>query len=505
MKLFTVSQIREADKYTLLNEPVSSIDLMERAAVVCVNWIINKFSNSHNFIVVCGHGNNGGDGLAIARMLTEKKYAVTVLILNDTNSYSDDFSVNLKRLESLLVPLYCKNIEDLKKELSRAEKYILIDAILGTGTNRPVDGFLKEAIAHINLLNVKKIAVDIPSGLFCDKLNNIADSIIQANYTLTFQFPKISFMYPENTKYTGVFSVLDIGLHIDYIQQTATSMYFTTIDDIRLMIHHRSLAAHKGIFGHAYLIAGSYGKMGAAELASKACLRSGVGLLTAHIPKCGYEIMQTAVPEAMAEADSSVNYISDILKTEKYNAVGVGPGIGMNEETHRMLKFLIQNLTTPIVFDADAINCLAENKTWLAFVRPNAVFTPHVKEFERLVGACSNSEERLQKQKEFSVKNGVVVVLKGAHTAISSPDGSVYFNSTGNPGMATAGSGDVLTGIITSFLAQGYPPLIASIVGVFVHGLAGDFAAEKKSQESMIASDIIDNLSDAFKFINIQS
>lgn len=501
MKLFSAAQIREADKYTIEHEPVASVDLMERAAAACVNWITKHVDKNKTILVFCGHGNNGGDGLAIARLLKQENYSVKIILVQPLENASPDFCINFERIKNNLPVLFCNDIASVEKELSGLSHYIVIDAILGTGINRPAEGFLKSLIGLINQLPAKRVAIDLPSGLYCDELNASGDSIIQADHTLTFQFPKFSFMYPENATYVGVFTVLDIGLHEAYIQQTATKNYFTRVEDVRLMIHHRSLAAHKGTFGHALLVAGSYGKIGAAELASKACMRSGVGLLTVHIPKCGYEIMQTAVPEVMVEPDSELNFITDAIKLEKYNSIGIGPGIGTEHQTQNVLKLMIQNALEALIFDADAINILSENKTWLSFIPANSIFTPHVKEFERLVGKCKDSAERMQKQKEFSFRFGVYVVLKGAHTAISSPDGSMYFNSSGNPGMATAGSGDVLTGIITSFKAQGYPSLIACILGVYVHGLAGDLAADKKTQDAMIASDIIENLPEAFKFI----
>jgi len=501
IKIFSPEQIRGADTYTIEHEPVKSIDLMERAAMACVGWIESKFDNSTAFVIVCGKGNNGGDGLAIARLLQEKKYSVHVFVVNHSTNASADFSENLKRLNSKNKLVELTAIDEFKISAEPQTPFVVIDALFGSGLSRPLDGIAKHVIAYLNQLRVPKIAIDIASGLYADKHNDKEDTVFETDYTLTFQFPKLSFMFAENTKYVGAFKILDIGLHKQYIAETPSTYLFVTDEFTRSLLQKRNAAAHKGNFGHALLLSGSLGRIGAAILASRACLRSGAGMLTTRIPKCGYTSMQTAVPEAMVDVDTENNFIADAVLLDKYNAIGVGPGIGTEKQTQNVLKLLIQNTTAPIVFDADAINILAENKTWLSFLPPNCIFTPHLKEFERLVGKCENSLQRLEKQKEFSLRYTAYVVLKGAHTSISGPDGFVYFNSTGNPGMATAGSGDVLTGIITGLKAQGYNSLYAAILGVYIHGLAGDFAAEEKSEHAMIASDIIENLAQAFNYL----
>lgn len=505
MKIFDVKQIREADKYTIDHEPVSSIELMERAATLCANWIIEKIDMQTSISIICGLGNNGGDGLAIARLLSERNYTVMVVVIRYNEKESEEFVINLKRLQLLKKV----SIQEIKKteeisSISFSEKengHIIIDSILGTGLNRPVDSLIADAINFINKQPFTVFSIDIPSGLYADGLNEVTDFIVKADFTLTFQFPKLSFMFPETVEYIGEFTVIDIGLHHDFINHTETKNYFITKNDIRAFLKMRSKIAHKGIFGHALLVAGAYGKMGAAVLAAKACMRTGVGLLTVHIPSCGNEIVQISLPEAMVDNDSEAYFISDNIRIEKYNTIGIGPGIGTEKQTQNVVKLLIQNSAVPIVFDADAINIISENKTWLSFITANSVFTPHLKEFERLIGKCSNSFEQLKMQREFSIKYSVYVILKGAHTAVSCPNGDVYFNSTGNPGMATGGSGDVLTGIVASLIAQGYTSQQSCILGVYLHGLAGDFAAHEKSEESMIASDIIEHLSIAFKFL----
>ncbi len=501
MKIFSVEQIREADKFTIEEELISSVDIMERAARAVYDSIVNK-TEIRNYVIFCGLGNNGGDGMVLAKFLLDHGYFVKVIIVNYSEKRSEDFIVNYDRLKTKIEFKEIHSVEEIKSlEFERREAPLIIDALLGTGINRPTDGLLADCIHFINQLNLKIISIDVPSGLFGDKSNGVNDTIIKADLTLTFQFPKLSFMFPENADFIGEFNWLDIGLSQQYISETQTNNYFITKEDVKSFIKTRSKNAHKGNFGHALIVAGSKGKIGAAVLSAKACVHNGAGLVTARIPACGYDIIQTSIPEAMADVDSESNFISDNIRIEKYNAIGIGPGIGNEKQTQNVLKLVIQNSAVPVVFDADAINILSENKTWLSFIPANSIFTPHIKEFERLVGKVSNSEERLKEQIDFSIKYNVFVVLKGVHTSVSSPNGEVYFNSTGNPGMATGGSGDVLTGIITSLLAQGYSPKQACIMGVYIHGLAGDFAVYHKTSETMIASDIIEHLADAYKFI----
>lgn len=505
MKIFSVSQIREADHFTILNEPIRSIDLMERAANECVKWITDRFTITHDLKIICGTGNNGGDGLAIARLLSEQNYNVEVLVINYSQSRSQDFLINYEKFKLISQSNSKCSIDEINSIQSFRTAYVLnkqsvtIDSLIGSGLSRSVADFPAEVIECINESSHTTISIDIPSGLYCDELNKSDDHIIHADHTLTFQFPKLSFMFPETEQYVGELSILDIGLHHGYIDQTKTHNYFTTKKEVASFLKKRSKTSHKGNYGHSLIVAGSYGKIGAAVLASKACLRSGTGLLTVHIPKCGYDIVQTSIPEAMVNADSEMNFIGDNISLNNFDAVGIGPGIGNEKKTETLLKLLIQNSLVPIVFDADAINIISENKTWLSFIPADSILTPHPKEFERLAGKSSTSAERLKLQREFSIKYAVFVILKGFRTAISTPDGSVYFNSTGNPGMAKAGSGDALTGIVTSLMAQNYSSLEACIAGVYIHGSAGDHAVRQKSEESMLASDLIDHIPDAFR------
>jgi NAD(P)H-hydrate epimerase len=497
MKILTAQQTREADAYTIANEPINAIDLMERAATRCFDWIIKNYNAETAFAIFCGVGNNGGDGLVVARLLKQANYKVTVYIVEFSDNYSPDFKTNLERLENVEV-IY---LNQDKSRFVLRPNLVVIDAIFGSGLTRPIDGFIADIVHQINKKEI--VAIDLPSGLFAeDNRENNFDNIVKAKTTLTFQQPKLAMLFPQNYFFVGEWIVLPIGLHQGFIEGLHSTNYVITISDIKTILKPRAKFSHKGTFGHALLIAGSKGKMGAAILSAKACLRAGAGLLTVHIPAKGLEIMQTALPEAMCSTSDENDFIADVPELSTYNAIGIGPGLGMEKQTQNTLKLLIQNANFPLVIDADALNILSENKTWLAFLPQESILTPHPKEFERLVGKWDSDEERLEMQRQFAVKHQINVVLKGANTAIALPNGDVYFNSTGNEGMATAGSGDVLTGIITSLIAQRYSSSEAAILGVYLHGLAGDVAKENLTEFGMLASDIVDAIPKAYGWIN---
>lgn len=498
MKLFTTKQIAGIDKFTIENEPVADIDLMERAAMQITNWLVQRFSTERKMVFFAGPGNNGGDALAIARQLGELEFQCEVYLLDFGKELKGSPAINWNRLEEQGKVKLARigNIDDFP-QIEPTD--ILIDGLFGSGLSRPLEGLPAEMVSKINTLPNYTVAIDIPSGLMGeDNSENIRDNIIRADITLTFQFPKISFLFAENELFTGKWEVLPIGLHPEGIAQTPSDFQFVEKEDVKEMIPVRSKFAHKGTFGHALLIAGSYGKMGASVLASKACLRSGVGLLTAHVPHFGYSIIQTSVPEAMVSIDDHDSIFTGIPDLTPFTAIGAGPGIGMKNNTRKALKELIENAKIPLVFDADALNILSENKEWLNDLPENTILTPHPGEFKRLAGESVNSWERIQKQREMSREFKIILVLKGAFTTIALPDGKLFFNSTGNPGMATAGSGDSLTGIILGLLAQRIPPEHAAIAGVFLHGLAGDMAFRIKSENALIAGDITECLNEAF-------
>jgi NAD(P)H-hydrate epimerase len=499
MKILPIEKVREADAYTIKHEPVDSIDLMERAAKACSRWMMKNLENTDRIKIFCGLGNNGGDGLAIARLLAKKEYRVEVFILRYSDKSSEDFDINLENLK------YQKKVKineiNTKEDLPKAlDCEWIVDAIFGSGLSKPVTGFVGDVINYMNRQTSKILAIDIPSGLFADEPSiDSGGAIIEADITLSFEFAKKAFMFAENLPYVKEWEIMPINLHPEFVNSVEKADYLILKQDIVKKIKNREKFDHKGKFGHALLIAGGFGKMGAAVLASEACLRTGAGLLTAHVPREGYRILQVAVPEAMCTIDRSETIFTELPKLDAYNAIGIGPGLGQEKETQNALKMLIQNTNLPILFDADAINILGENKTWLSFLPPGCIFTPHPKEFERLVGKSNNAFERDKLQREFSIKYNAYVVLKGYSTAMSLPDGTVCYNSTGNPGMATGGSGDVLTGVILGLLAQGYTSFEACIVGTYLHGLAGDLASEDLGYEASLASDIIGNIGYAYQ------
>ena len=495
MKILPVEKIREADAFTIENEPIDSVDLMERAASKVYEWFMKRCKTKEVSVkIFCGIGNNGGDGLALARMLYFSGIIPQVFIDRYSDKMSRDCEINFTRLkEETEVPMYDIFSEDDFPQIY--DNDIIIDAIFGSGLNRPIEGFTAELIKYINKSNAIKIAIDIPSGLLAvSSQRSVAHSILKADYTMSFQFPKLAFMFPEYDAFVGKWEVLDIKLHKDFIDNVETLNFYTTEDVVKPIIRKRTKFSHKGTYGHALLVAGSSGKTGAALLAAEACMRTGVGLLTAHLPKDALLPMQVYLPEAMTSIDKSDTHCTEINDILPYTAIGVGPGIGKNEETVTLLKKIIQEATQPLVLDADALNIIADNPTWLSFLPDNTILTPHPKEFDRMFGMTNNSYERLELQRKMSVVHNIIIVQKGAHTAITFPNGTCFFNSTGNPGMATAGSGDVLTGMILSLLAQRYTPQEAALLGVYLHGKAGDVAAEKLGMESMIARDIIGNL-----------
>jgi len=514
MKLFTTKQIAELDTYTIENEPIADIDLMERASLQITNWLVQRFSTERKMVFFAGPGNNGGDALAIARQMADLDFICEVCLLDFGKELKGSPAINWQRLEEDEKVKFSK-IETIRDFPEITDSDIIIDGLFGSGLTRPLEDMAAEIVQKINNFKtghlptsrwetIKIISIDIPSGLMGeDNSGNIPENIIQADFTLTFQFPKISFLFAENEKYVGRWEVLPIRLHPDGIAKTQSSFFYVEKEDIQQIIKKRSRFGHKGTYGHALLIAGSFGKMGAAILASKACLRSGVGLLTVQIPHLGYPIIQTAVPEAMASVDKYDYTFTEFPDLSPFSAIGVGPGIGLKSNTKKAYCELLEKSEVPLVIDADALNILSENKSWFDKIPENSILTPHPGEFKRLVGESENTYENIQKQLGFSQKYKVIVVLKGAFTSISTPAGNLHFNSTGNPGMATAGSGDVLTGIITGLLAQGISPENAAIAGVFIHGLAGDLAAQEKSQFSIIAGDILEYIGKAFLQVTI--
>lgn len=500
MKILSASQIREVDKYTIKNEPISSADLMERAAMACSTWIFKNYQKTKVVKIFIGPGNNGGDGLCVAYFLLAAGFTVEAYLLYSAETLKGDSLLMFERLTQFQEGVVFPVQEPYFPEILSTD--LVIDALFGTGLSRPLTGYPALLINHMNMSDGEIIAIDVPSGLFTESNDdNISENIIKAKHTLTFQMPKLAFMFSENYIYTGDIHLLDIGLHPVGIKIQESKYNFQEFSDFDISLKQRKKFDHKGVFGHALMVSGSFGKMGAAVLASKACLRAGVGLLTTHIPRKGYDIMQISVPEAMVSLDLDEELVTELPDNDKYNAIGVGPGIGTSEQTTDVVRDLLTKTKVPLVMDADALNILAQNQWLLCMIPRLTILTPHPREFDRLAGESINGYSRFYNQLAFSKKYNVIIVLKGAYTSITTPTGECWFNSTGNPGMASAGSGDVLTGIILALLAQGYQPHIAARLGVYVHGLAGDMALTKNSFESIVSGDIINYLGVAFNKI----
>jgi len=492
LKILNYHQLKEWDAFTIENEPISSINLMERACSAIVNILTRQLSKSIKVGVVCGTGNNGGDGLGIARLLSDLGYQVKIWIVRGGASATPEFEANLGRLSQPVVEIFSVQTADMFLEVD-----ILIDAIFGIGLNRPLEGIYSQVVELINSSPAKVIAIEIPSGLMIDR--HSSGKIVMADYTYTIQIPKLSFFFPENGKYLGKWECVDIGLSESFVESADSFYFWTTKDDVKGLIKSYSTFDHKGSHGKALMIAGSYGKMGACILATRAALRSGIGLITVNAPKSGYHILQVSVPEAMVvmDVEDKVWSANPLIDFDLIDAVGIGPGLGLDPITcEAFLKILKSG--KPLVIDADGLNIMSEHPDWLDLIPNGSILSPHAGEFERLTGRWKDDFERLDFQINLAKKVKAVIILKGAYTSIATPTGKVFFNSSGNPGMATGGSGDVLTGILTALLAAGYSSINAALIGVYLHGLAGDLALKEKGHHSLIASDIIEYLPKAF-------
>ena len=525
MKIFTSAQIHELDKYTIEHEPITSLNLMERAAKALTRAIEQEWSNRTPVVVFAGPGNNGGDALAVARLLSEDGYGVSVFLFNVHNKLSADCATNKKRLiEGKRVKQFTEVTVNFDPPQLEAGM-LVVDGLFGSGLNKllvvchhhrqlllpsslrrratasaSLAGGFAAMVKYINQSAAKIVSIDLPSGLMSeDNSYNISANIIRADLTLTLQQKKLSMMMADNQQYLGRIKVLDIRLSPDFIQHTESRCSILEEKDIRQLLKPRGDFAHKGSMGTALLIAGSYGMSGASVLATRACLRTGVGKVITHTPKRNYEIMQISVPEAVLQMDTEETIFSEPVDTEDYHAMGIGPGLGTSEATAIALIAQLRRCTCPVVVDADALNILASHRAWMQQLPKNLIFTPHPRELDRLAGiTSSNCTERLYKACELADRLHGYILLKGHFSALCHPDGKIEFCSTGNSGMATAGSGDVLTGIITALLARGYKQADAARIGMYLHGLAGDLAIKDLGKESLIASDLIDYLPKAF-------
>lgn len=502
-KILTSEQLHKVDAYTIQNEPVSSLELMERASRLVAARMAEIFDKYSPVLVFAGPGNNGGDALAVARLLSQKDFKVTVYLFNIGNKLSQDCSANRNRLNGLQNISYHEITTDFVPP-TISNNTIVVDGLFGTGLSRPLMGGFASVVKYINASTPKAVvAIDVPSGLMTEdnRENNMAN-IVRADYTFTFHSTKLAFMFAENEQYLGKVGVLDIGLIDPKNEISATPYFILEPADIHDMIRKRPRHSHKGTFGHALLISGKKGMAGAAILASRACMRSGAGKLTVHTPEANLLPLQISIPEAIVDAETGSDKFATPFETSQYDAVAIGPGIGTDEQTAKALASQIHYSGGLLVLDADAINIVAQYANRIGQLPQETILTPHKKELRGLIGQTNGSYEELERTRKYAMTNRLYVIIKGADSAIVTPEGNVYFNPTGNPGMSTAGSGDVLTGILLALLAQDYPHLHTVLLGTYVHGLAGDIAAERLSLEGMIASDIIESLPEAFKQIN---
>lgn len=502
-KIFTGEYIKALDNYTIEHEKVPAVELVDRAANAFVQRFVRLFEvSSSRIIVFAGCGNNGADALAIALELYKRHYDIEVFLFNKNKTLTPECEA---KKEAILQAsdINFTEVGDNFEVPRINTRTIVIDGIVGCGINRKLEGGYAQLVQFINSTDCQVVSIDIPSGMNPSKNAFAKDEpIIKATYTFTFDYPKKPFFFEESATYTGKVEVLNIGLSDKGKESLPTDFYETTDIDIDKLLKPRPKHCHKGTFGHALIVAGSRGKMGAAILAARGALRSGVGKLTAQVPEFGEAIMVSSLPEAMLVTNNETPNATYNIPLQGYDAIGIGPGLGRSERAFRLVEDVLLRANKPIVIDADAINIIAESRDLLSKIPEESIITPHAKEMERLTGYCETSGQRLEEAQLFASRYSVYVVLKAANTAICTPSGQVIFNPTGNPALATPGSGDVLTGIITSFLAQGYPPYTACILGTYLHGLAADYYAARYDHFSMLASDIAEYLPEAFKAFN---
>ncbi len=498
MKIFSREQIAHIDQQTKILEPILEIDLMERASNALFEWLIAHNQVSSRIAVIAGTGNNGGDALAVARMMISTNIHVDVYLPELGGKRSEANQINLERLAEMANVSMVKLAE--RHELPDLSRYdLLIDGLFGSGLNRPLEGFARIVIDWMNQSGVETVSIDLPSGLMCDENSENDGAIVCATHTLSLGLPKLALFFSENQPWIGNWEIIHFGLSEQAIGEAVTNYLFLDQPMACSLLKRRKMFSHKGIYGHGLLLAGSKGKIGAALLAARGALRAGLGLLTIHLPNSVGSIVQISLPEAMSSFDTGEEYLTQIPDLNQYSALAAGPGIGTAKLTQEAVYRLLNDAKVPMVLDADALNILAKNPSWLKQLPAHTILTPHPAEFDRLSGiAAKTEEERLQMAIHFAFSYRVILVLKGAFTRIIFPEGTVWFNSTGNPGMATGGSGDVLTGIILGLLCQGYTSGEAAMLGVFLHGRSADLRVETTSQESLIASEIADNLGQAF-------
>jgi hydroxyethylthiazole kinase-like uncharacterized protein yjeF len=511
MKLLSAAQTRQLDQATIKEQSTTSTALMERAATALAEWFFGRFDlhNAPDVLLLCGPGNNGGDGLALARMLYHAGYPVRLGLL-PADKYSDDYQYNHHVLPKVIPiqELGPNSLPDIRPDT------LVVDALFGTGLTRPLANTAAAVVAHLNTSRVRIVAIDLPSGLLADAPQpDPTAPVVRATHTVSFGLPKLAFLLPQNAEYVGEWHLEDIRLSKAFIEEADTPWHYTALPAAapaswpptpaarpELALPRRQKFAYKNTFGHALLLAGSRGKVGAAVLSAGACLRGGAGLLTVAVPGCGYDILQITRPEAMCLADKEVDFISELPDLAPYQAIAIGPGLGQHPASCAVLERLLREAKVPLVLDADALNLLGAHRELLALLPPNTVLTPHLGEFARLTEKTQDDYHRLALLREFAQQHQCIVVLKGAYTATAAPDGQVYFNGTGNPGMGTGGSGDVLTGLMLALRAdQRLPPLLAARLAVLAHGRAGDLAAAETGEAGLVAGDLVAHIGPALR------
>lgn len=502
MKIFSTENIRKIDRVTIEDEGVSSQELIRRVAEGVTGEIVGRWSPSTPVVIFAGSGNNGADALVVGRLLLEAGFYPRILLFNfKGNSLSRDCD-QAKR--DLLATGYKGLVEIIDRaELpSLTPDHLVIDGLFGSGLRDPLEGGFMMLARVISESGATVISIDVPSGLFGDwNARVIGRNVVHATLTMAVQFPRLSFLLGDNAELVGRWKVIDIGLSSRAIMETPTKYFYVERDEVRAVLKPRKQFSSKADYGHALLFAGCYGMAGAAVMAARGALRSGVGKLTVHSARATFPVLQSQVPEALFSPDRQEYVISDMSARFSCTAIGVGSGIGTNDATRGAFETLIKSYKRPLVIDADALNAIAQNQTLLDHIAPGSILTPHAGEFDRIFGTQTSDEGRLLKAIEVSHRYKLLIVLKGRYTATVRPDGKVFFNSSGTPAMATAGSGDVLTGIITSLLAQGYKPETASVAGVYIHGLAGEIAAETEGEYGTTAMDIASCVGRAIKSV----
>lgn len=491
MKIVSSQSLRDIDRQTCEAQGVTGLELVERAATAVSCEIISRFLPGQRIVVMAGPGNNGADALATARMLVEQGYKhVEIFLFNIKGRLSADCDAERQQLIGLDGVDFTEITQEFRPPYLGSDDVVL-DGLFGSGLRDPLSGGFVSVARYINDSGAYVVSIDVPSGMFGEWNENVnRRDMVHADLTLAFQTPRLAFFFEENREVVGEWKLLDIELDEQAIRQTPCDFYFVEAQTVRPRLRPRMLFSGKRDYGSALIMAGSLGMMGAAIMCSRAALQSGAGLVTVHSARCGMQILQGAVPEAMFEPDKREAYISDMDVHHEHQVVAVGPGIRTHDETLNAFENLLHRVKCPLVVDADAINCISKRPELLDMLPPMTVLTPHIGEFDRLFGEHGSSEERLRKAMEMAKRYNIILVIKGHYTTTVRPDGRVYINSTGNPGMATPGSGDVLTGVIAAFIAQGYRPELAATIGVYVHGLAGDLAAEQTGEYGLLASDI---------------